>query len=106
MTPSLPEELDDAMACRLFALVVLLTGIGHADAADWPTRPIRIIAPSTPGGAADTFARLLADRMGPMLGATIIVENRTGGGGLVGVATTARAAPDGYTLVMSSAAYN
>jgi len=77
-----------------------------AVAADWPARPIKIIAPSTPGGAADSFARLLADRMGPLIGGTIIVENRTGGGGLVGVATTARAEPDGYSLVMSSAAYN
>lgn len=94
------------MTCRWVALAFVLALCGPAAAADWPTRPIRIIAPSTPGGAADTFARLLADRMGPMLGATIIVENRTGGGGLVGVATTARAEPDGHTLVMSSAAYN
>src|SRR6185369_10841626 len=94
------------MTCRWAALAFVLALCGQAVAADWPVRPIKIIAPSTPGGAADTFARLLADRMGPLIGGTIIVENRTGGGGLVGVATTARAEPDGYSLVMSSAAYN
>jgi tripartite-type tricarboxylate transporter receptor subunit TctC len=91
-----------ALACAVAAWL----GTPPLHAADWPTRPIRIIAPSTAGGAADTFARLLADRIGPMLGTTIIVDNRAGGGGLVGVAATAHAEPDGYTLVMSSAAYN
>jgi tripartite-type tricarboxylate transporter receptor subunit TctC len=79
---------------------------GPAAAADWPSRPIRIIAPSTPGGAADTFARLLADRLGPRLGTTFIVDNRAGGGGLIGVAAAAHAEPDGYTFVTSSVAYN
>jgi tripartite-type tricarboxylate transporter receptor subunit TctC len=79
---------------------------GAYGAADWPTRPIRIIAPSTPGGAADTFARLLADNLGPKLGTAIIVDNRAGGGGLIGVAAAAHAEPDGYTLVTSSIAYN
>jgi tripartite-type tricarboxylate transporter receptor subunit TctC len=79
---------------------------GTCGAADWPTRPIRIIAPSTPGGAADTFARLLADHLGPKLGTTVIVDNRAGGGGLIGVAAAAHAEPDGYTLVTSSIAYN
>jgi tripartite-type tricarboxylate transporter receptor subunit TctC len=101
-----PIAADVAMTCRWIAVAFVLALGGPASAADWPSRPIKIIAPSTAGGAADTFARLIADRAGPMLGATIIVENRTGGGGLVGVATTARAEPDGYTLVMSSAAYN
>jgi tripartite-type tricarboxylate transporter receptor subunit TctC len=75
-------------------------------AADWPSRPIRIIAPSTPGGAADTFGRLLADHLGPKLGTSLIVDNRAGGGGLIGMAAAAHAEPDGYTLVTSSIAYN
>jgi tripartite-type tricarboxylate transporter receptor subunit TctC len=82
-------------------------GLTHAGfASDWPSRPIRIIAPSTPGGAADTFARLLADQLGPRLGTTLIVDNRAGGGGLIGMAAAAHAEPDGYTLVTSSIAYN
>ena len=94
-----------ALAATAFALGTI--GLTHATlAADWPSRPIRIIAPSTPGGAADTFARLLADQLGPRLGTTLIVDNRAGGGGLIGMAAAAHAEPDGYTLVTSSIAYN
>ena len=94
-----------AFAATAFALGTV--GLTHATlAADWPSRPIRIIAPSTPGGAADTFARLLADQLGPRLGTTLIVDNRAGGGGLIGMAAAAHAEPDGYTLVTSSIAYN
>jgi tripartite-type tricarboxylate transporter receptor subunit TctC len=92
-------------ATCLVALLALAIA-GPADAADWPSRPIRIIAPSTPGGAADTFARLLADHLGPKLGTTFVVDNRAGGGGLIGVAAAAHAEPDGYTFVTSSIAYN
>ena len=88
------------------ATLLALAIAGPASAADWPSRPIRIIAPSTPGGAADTFARLLADHLGPRLGTTFVVDNRAGGGGLIGVAAAAHAEPDGYTLVTSSIAYN
>jgi tripartite-type tricarboxylate transporter receptor subunit TctC len=94
-----------ALAATAFALGTV--GLTQATlAADWPSRPIRIIAPSTPGGAADTFARLLADQLGPRLGTTLIVDNRAGGGGLIGMAAAAHAEPDGYTLVTSSIAYN
>src|SRR5215510_14094063 len=77
-----------------------------APAAEWPTRPIRIIAPSTPGGAADTFARLLAEYLPPLLHQPLIVDNRAGGGGLIGAAAAAHAEPDGYTLVIASVAYH
>ncbi len=93
-------------AAAWLCAVVLASPLASPVHAEWPDRPIRVIAPSTAGGAADTFARVLADKLSPMLGATIIVDNRTGGGGLVGVAATSQAAPDGYTLVISSAAYN
>ena len=77
-----------------------------ARAADWPTRPIRIIAPSTPGGAADMFARLLCEQFSETLHERCFVENRAGAGGLIGTAATAQAAPDGYTLTTSSTAYH
>ena len=77
-----------------------------ARAADWPTRPIRIIAPSTPGGAADMFARLLCEQFSEALHERCFVENRAGAGGLIGTAATAQAAPDGYTLTTSSTAYH
>jgi len=91
--------------CWFAALAVAVAWTSAAGAAEWPVRPIRIIAPSTPGGAADTFARLLAEFLPPLLRQPLIVENRAGGGGLIGVAATAHAAPDGYTLVTSSVGY-
>ena len=77
-----------------------------APAADWPTRPVRIIAPSTPGGAADMFGRLLCDHFSEAFRERCFVENRAGAGGLIGTAATAQAAPDGYTLTTSSTAYH
>jgi tripartite-type tricarboxylate transporter receptor subunit TctC len=93
---------------RLAALVFGVTciSIGQASAADWPTRPVRIIAPSTPGGAADMFGRLLCDHFSEMFRERCFVENRAGAGGLIGTAAAAQAAPDGYTLTTSSTAYH
>jgi len=95
--------------CRLAAALVLAiagSSIGPASAADWPTRPLRIIAPSTPGGAADMFGRLVCDHFSEAFHERCFVENRAGAGGLIGMAATAQAAPDGYTLATSSIAYN
>src|SRR5262245_30508639 len=96
------------MITRLLGVLALLT-VSTASAAlgaEWPTRPIRIIAPSTPGGAADTFARLLAEFLPPLLHQPLIVDNRAGAGGLIGAAAAAHAEPDGYTLVTSSIGYH
>jgi tripartite-type tricarboxylate transporter receptor subunit TctC len=77
-----------------------------AGAADWPTRPLRMIAPSTPGGAADMFARLVCDNLSEILRERCFVENRAGAGGLIGTAAAAQAAPDGYTLTTSGIAFH
>src|SRR5215475_9205825 len=66
----------------------------------YPSRTIKIIAPVQPGGGVDLVARTVADRLGAALGQSIIVENQSGGGGIVGAMATARAAPDGYTLMV------
>ena len=68
--------------------------------AAYPSRTIKIIAPVQPGGGVDLVARTIADRLGTVLGQSIIVENQSGGGGIVGSLATARAAPDGYTLMV------
>jgi len=68
--------------------------------AGYPSRTIKLIAPVQPGGGVDLVARTIADRLGAVLGQTIIVENQSGGGGIVGSLATARAAPDGYTLMV------
>jgi tripartite-type tricarboxylate transporter receptor subunit TctC len=91
---------------RFAALAMLALATPVAPAAEWPIRPIRIIAPSTPGGVADTFARLLAEFLPPLLHQPLIVDNRAGAGGLIGAAAAAHAEPDGYTLVTASIAYH
>jgi tripartite-type tricarboxylate transporter receptor subunit TctC len=73
--------------------------------AEFPVRPITLIVPFAAGGANDSVARLLAGRLGPILGQTVIVENRPGGGTVVGTAAVARARPDGYTILLVSAAH-
>ena len=74
----------------------------HAQA--YPSRPVRIIVPTTPGGGYDNLGRLVAERLSPELGVGVVVENRTGGGTLVGTQVAAAAAPDGYTLVVGGLA--
>ena len=66
----------------------------------YPNKTIKIIAPVQPGGGVDLVARQIADRLGKVLGQSIIVDNQSGGGGVVGSMATARAAPDGYTLMV------
>jgi tripartite-type tricarboxylate transporter receptor subunit TctC len=72
---------------------------GGAQAADYPTRPIRIIGPFTAGSLSDVRLRKLADFMSPRLRQPVVIDNRTGGGGMIAAHVAARAAPDGYTLL-------
>ena len=78
----------------------------HAHAQAWPNKPIRIVTGYAAGGGADIIARLLAEQVGPKLGTTIIVENRTGAGTNIASQHVARSAPDGYTLLFTSNNHN
>jgi len=80
------------------AFVVLLAPSLSATAEDYPSRPIRAIASQGPGGLSDLFMRGLADQLGPALGTSIVVEDRTGAGGTIGARACADSAPDGYTI--------
>ena len=71
-----------------------------AMAADYPTKPIRFINPTAPGGTAEPIARVIALKMSETLGQTVVVDSRGGAGGTVGTATAANAAPDGYTILL------
>ena len=84
----------------LIATVLLFTGAVNAQT--YPAKPIRIIAPFSPGASTDIVGRLLAAKLTESWGQTVIVENRPGAGGIVGATFVAKAAPDGYTLLMGS----
>jgi tripartite-type tricarboxylate transporter receptor subunit TctC len=79
---------------------------GLAAAQAWPTRPIRLIVGFAPGGGTDIVARTMGARLSELLGAQIVVENRAGASGMIGADTVAKAAPDGYTLLMGHANSN
>jgi tripartite-type tricarboxylate transporter receptor subunit TctC len=81
------------------ALFAVATGV-HAQA--WPTKPIRLVAPFPPGSSIDIIARLLAEPMGRALGTTIVVENKPGAGGNLGVDSVVKAPKDGYTIGIGS----
>ena len=82
----------------------IASGRAFAQAAPWPSQPIRLVVPFAPGGTTDLVARLVAAGLQERLGVSVIVENRAGAGATVGSEMVARAAPDGYTLVMSNIA--
>jgi tripartite-type tricarboxylate transporter receptor subunit TctC len=73
-------------------------------AQSYPDRPIRIVVPYAPGGATDTGARVLGERLEKVLGQPIVVENKAGGGTIIGTETVAKAKPDGYTLLLATCA--
>src|SRR3954469_13119019 len=92
-------------AVRTLALLSasMLFAFGSAQAQDaWPAKPVRMIVPFAPGGPTDVAARLLTQKLTESLGQQVYVENRAGANGTIGSEATARAAPDGYTLIMGT----
>ncbi|HEX2543805.1 MAG TPA: tripartite tricarboxylate transporter substrate binding protein [Ramlibacter sp.] len=87
---------------RLLAAAALAVALPFAHAQGYPNKPVRIVVPQPPGGGFDTVGRLLADRLAKVTGQSFVVENRTGSGTLVGTDFAAKAAPDGYTLLVGS----
>lgn len=96
--------------CRTFVGAVLLScsaiAFGQSkvteDPASWPSRTVKIVVPTAPGQASDALARLMANHFSKAFGQAFIVDNRVGAGGAVGLASVAKSAPDGYTLVIAS----
>ena len=93
--------LIKGLACAV-ALAGACMAARPALAADWPGKPVRVIVPFTAGGATDSIARAVSQRLGVIWKQSVVVENKPGAGGLVGAETVARADPDGYTLLLAS----
>jgi tripartite-type tricarboxylate transporter receptor subunit TctC len=93
---------NNQFACLGFAAAVLLAGAPPAQAQDYPSRPVKIIVPFAAGGPADNYARFMGQQLQAGLGQNFIVENKPGAGSIIGTDFVAKAAADGYTLLMMS----
>ena len=93
------KSLSRRVAMGLAALCLLAQPVL---AQDFPSKPVRIIVPFAPGGSADVFGRFIAQRLQDSLGQSVVIDNRPGGGSLIGTDAVAKAAPDGYTLLLMS----
>ena len=87
------------LAIGLTGGLLTFAGLAHAD--EWPVRPVTMVVPYAAGGPVDTVGRILAARLGEVLGQQVIIENVGGGGGMTGSSRVAKAAPDGYTFLMA-----
>jgi tripartite-type tricarboxylate transporter receptor subunit TctC len=92
------------LAVLTFSALAILPTALPLRAADWPARPVRIVAPFAPGGSADTLGRLVAEQLSTTFKQQFFVENKPGAGGIVGSAMVATAPPDGYNFVVSGIA--
>jgi tripartite-type tricarboxylate transporter receptor subunit TctC len=101
MKPSMKTAVL-AIIVGMFASLTAKPGIAAEDPAKWPSQPIRMIVPFAPGGASDFAARLFQPHLSEALGQQIVVENRAGAAGNVGMDVAARAAPDGYTIFLGN----
>ena len=91
------------MALCAAALATLFAGAAHAQA--WPNKPIHIVVPFAPGGGTDVTVRIVGPRLGEALGQPVVVDYKAGAGTMIGTEFTARAAPDGYTIMIASASH-
>jgi len=96
-----------ALRAGSLALITSLTAIAFTAQAQqkFPTKPIRLVVPFSPGGSTDALARLVAQKMSENWGQAVVIENRTGAAGTIGTSIVAKATPDGHTLLVSSSAF-
>ena len=84
----------------IFCVLAAALAAGSASAQQYPSRPVRLLVPSTPGGSVDTLSRTIGAKLSEKWGQQVVVDNRPGAGGVIAAETTAKAVPDGYTLLM------
>ncbi|MSP97988.1 MAG: tripartite tricarboxylate transporter substrate binding protein [Betaproteobacteria bacterium] len=92
------------MLARLFLYLVLASAVAPANAQPYPAKPVKLIVAFAPGTTSDIIGRMIADKLTQAMGQPFVVENRTGAGGTIGAEAVAKSAPDGYTLLLSTAA--
>ena len=103
MSPLFSSSLRRRAGLLCAVAVLAASSAGSAMAQDWPAaRPVKLIVPFATGGSADVFGRVLAQRLQEALGQSVVVENRPGGGAIIGTDAAAKSAPDGYTLLVMS----
>jgi tripartite-type tricarboxylate transporter receptor subunit TctC len=101
MATTIPGEIMSAAILRIIALAVALTAQAPL-AQPYPSKPVRVVVPFAAGGPADIYARVIGEKLQAALGQAFVIENRPGGGAIVGTDAVAKSAPDGYTLLMMS----
>jgi tripartite-type tricarboxylate transporter receptor subunit TctC len=99
----MPTMKQRPVVLLIMAALAAVSWARGAAAQDWPARSVLVVSPFAAGSANDTVARVVLDQAGQQAGQPFVVENRPGGGGVVGVASVVRAEPDGYTFLLSSA---
>jgi tripartite-type tricarboxylate transporter receptor subunit TctC len=103
---SIPFLSKPLRACLAAATLAVAASPAGALAADYPDRPITLLVPAAPGGTTDLAARLIAQPLGEALGQSVVVENKPGASGAIASQAVAKAAPDGYTLLLQYSGYN
>ena len=99
------KSLMPSTLALLLAAILVIPVAAAAAAATWPEKPVRVIIPWPPGGSTDIVGRLIAVELSTRLKQQVIIDNRSGAGGIVGMQIAAAAPPDGYTLMLTSTAY-